>query len=104
MLTHGNPCANDFIQQLDQAEVLPWRCPCGCASINFQIRDKQPAPPGVHVLGDYVFGEGELVCGIFIFESGGLLSGIEVYGMATGAPTCLPDIESLRPFGECLIE
>ncbi len=98
MLEHGEPKARDFLEQLAEAEVTPWRCPCGCGSINFQIKGRDPAPPGVHVLGDFIFGPHDEAAGIFIFESGGLLSGIEVYGLAGNAPAELPREDALRPF------
>ena len=98
MLEHGTPQAAAFLPQLELAEVTPWKCPCGCASINFQIQGHPEAPPGVHVLGDYLIGQAEHMSGAFIFESGGLLSGLEVYGLAGDAPTVLPSIEDLRPF------
>lgn len=96
MLEQGNPEAAAFLPQLQLAEVTPWKCPCGCASINFQIQGQPEAPPGVHILGDFLLGEGELTSGAFIFESGGLLSGIEVYGLGGDAPTILPAAEDLR--------
>lgn len=83
-----------YLPQLDLAEVTPWRC--GCASINFQIQGRPPAPPGVNILGDYLAGEGNLLSGAFIFESDGTLSGLEVYGLAGEAPHSLPRIEKLR--------
>lgn len=67
-------------------------------SINFQIKGREPAPPGVHILGDFIFGPVTAPAGIFIFESGGLLSGIEVYGLAGDAPAQLPRKETLRHF------
>ena len=97
MLAHGIPEAAMFLPQCDIAEVTPWKCPCGCASINFQIKGHLEAPPGVHILGDYLAGEGEHTYGVFIFESGGVLAGIEVYGLAGNAPHVLPNIEQLRP-------
>ncbi|WP_192387873.1 hypothetical protein [Burkholderia cepacia] len=33
-LEHGEPEALAFLEQLAVAEVTPWRCPCGCASID----------------------------------------------------------------------
>jgi len=96
MLEHGIPQAKDFLPQLEAAEVTPWRCPCGCASINFQIKGYSKAPPGVHILGDFVFGSEGNESGIFIYESGGILSGLEVYGMAGDAPKSLPSPELLR--------
>lgn len=98
MLEHGTPEARVFLSQLELAEVTPWKCPCGCASINFQIQGQPEAPPGVHILGDFLVGEGDRVSGVFIYESGGLLSGLEVYGLAGDAPTVLPAVEDLRPF------
>jgi hypothetical protein len=98
MLEHGEPEERAFIEQLSAAEVTPWRCPCGCASISFQIKDNEPAPPGVHVLGDYLFGPEDAPAGIFIYESAGLLSGIEVYGLAGDAPAELPREDTLRSF------
>jgi hypothetical protein len=99
MLEHGDPAGDNFLSQLELVEVTPWRCECGCASINFQLKNHLPAPPGTQILGDFVFGSEGSECGIFIFESGGLLSGIEVYGMAIDPPSTLPEPESLRPFG-----
>lgn len=98
MLENGVPEARAFLAQLEEAEVTPWRCPCGCASINFQIKGHSPAPPGVHVLGDFLCGPLDAPAGAFIFESGGLLGGIEVYSLATDAPSVLPQ-PPLRPFG-----
>lgn len=97
MLEHGSPEAESFLPQLDLAEVTPWRCPCGCASINFQIRGKPPAPPGVHPLADFEFGEEANPSGAFVYEKDGILSGLEVYGLAGEAPKYLPQPEALRP-------
>ncbi len=55
------------------------------------------APPGVHVIADFVFGSESDLCGIFVFENEGILSGIEVFGYAVDAPKTLPAIETLRP-------
>jgi hypothetical protein len=96
MLEHGEPEAREFLEQLAVAEVTPWRCSCGCGSINLQIKGHEPAPPGVHVLADFIFGSGDESAGIFIFENGGLLSGIEVYGRAGDAPRELPREDVLR--------
>jgi hypothetical protein len=98
MLEQGTPEAKDFLPQLDLAEVTPWRCPCGCASINFKIKGRPEAPPGVHILADFVFGGSDDLCGVFLFESAGILKGLEVYGLAGDAPRSLPSVESLRPF------
>ena len=98
MLEHGSPDAAAFLPQLDEAEVTPWKCDCGCASINFQLRGRAEAPPGVHPISDFVFGEGDSLSGIFVYEKDGILSGLEVYGLAGGAPKSLPQPEELRPF------
>lgn len=100
MLEHGSPEAAAFQAQLAHAEATTWRCPCGCASFNFKVEGKPEAPPGVHILGDFVVGEGDEMFGIFIFESGGTLSGLEVYSLAAEAPSVLPTPEQLRPWSE----
>ena len=96
MLTRGGPEGANFLSQLEQAEVTQWRCLCGCASINFQIKGHPEAEPGVHILGDFICGPEDAPSGVFIFESGGLLSGIEVYGLAGDAPKSLPSPDELR--------
>jgi hypothetical protein len=100
MLEHGEPKAREFFEQLAVSEITPWRCPCGCGSINFQVKGHEPAPPGVNILGDFIFGPDDAPTGIFIFESAGLLSGIEVYGLAGDAPRELPREDALRPLGK----
>lgn len=97
MLEHGNAAAAAFLPQLELAEVTAWNCPCGCASINFQLQGYEEAPPGVHILGDFVLGGGDPTGGAFIFASGGILSGLEVYSF--GDPvTILPSSSDLREF------
>jgi hypothetical protein len=97
MLEHGNPKAAEFLPQLSLAEVVS-RCPCGCASIDFEVAGLPKPSGGLQILGDYLFGEGTEVAGAFIFERAGVLAGIEVYGMAGDAPRTLPDPTELRPF------
>ena len=98
MLQHGNPEAQAVIDQLEKAQVTPYRCPCGCASINLSV-DDAPEPAGrFHIVADFLFGTEQDLSGIFIFEKGGVLAGLEVYGLAGDAPKTLPAIESLRPF------
>lgn len=102
MLEHGEPEARAFLAQLDAAQVTPWRCACGCASVEFRIVAEQSPTPratsGMHILGDFLFGPDGAPAGIFIFAKSGVLNGIEVYGMAGDAPTALPHEAMLRPF------
>jgi len=100
MLQHGNSEALTFLPQLELAEVAPWQCPCGCASINFRIRGKPAPPPGVHPIADFVFGEDNTLSGIFVYEKDGILSGLEVYGLAGEAPKSLPEPGVLRRIGD----
>lgn len=100
MLEHGSPDAAAYLPQLDQAEVTAWKCECGCASINFQIRGHPEAPPGVHSIADFHFDDGETTSGIFVYENEGVLSRLEVYGIGGDAPKSLPQPEELRPFGD----
>jgi hypothetical protein len=98
MLEHGKPEAKTFLSQLEKAKVTPWRCKCGCASINFAV-EGFPEPSGaLHPIADFTFGDEENLSGIFIYEQSGVLAGLEVYGLAGDAPKLLPPIESLRPF------
>jgi hypothetical protein len=97
MLEHGTPEAVGFLSQLDRAAATSWRCPCGCASFDIRIAGLQQAPPGVHILADFEFGDGDCLNGIFIFEAAGILSGVEVVGYSGAAPTALPKIAELRP-------
>jgi hypothetical protein len=96
LLEHGTSDAASFLSQLENAEITPDRCKCGCASIGFQIKGLPIAPPGVNVLSEYFFGSMDELCGIFIFENEGVLSGIEVFGYGVDNPTYLPTPEMLR--------
>ena len=99
MLENGGPEAITFLEQLESADATTWRCSCGCASFNLRVRGMPEAPPGVHVLGDYVFGTDKDLSGAFVFSCSGVLSGVEVYGLAGDAPRLLPEPEALRPWG-----
>ena len=98
MLKHGSAEAQSYLAQLDKASATLWRCPCGCASFNLKVEGLPEAPPGVHVLGDFLFGTGDDLSGAFIYSCEGVLSGLEVYGLAGDAPHELPRPEDLRPF------
>jgi len=97
MLENGTTEATEYLGQLDRAEVTPWRCPCGCATINIQIQGNAEPAPGVHILGDFVVGYDDEMYGIFIFSSEKLLRGIEVYSLTADPPRVLPGPEELRP-------
>ncbi len=97
MLQQGGADNAKFLNQLDQAEVTPWRCKCGCASLDFEIKGISKPEPGMVTLGDFLFGEPDNLAGIFIYECGGVLSGIEVYGLPGDAPRVLPQVEELSP-------
>ena len=97
MLEHGTPAAAGFLAQLEHAEVVS-RCPCGCASIDFEVAGMPKPSGGLRILGDYVFGAEADLAGAFIFERAGVLAGLEVYGLAGDAPRTLPRTDSLRPF------
>src|SRR3954465_12524964 len=95
ILEHGTPEASQFLEQLDRDRVVAL-CPCGCASINFEIEGLGKAPPDVRILGDSIFGGESDLSGIFVFESGGVLSGLEVFGYAGDAPKSLPNPSDRR--------
>ena len=96
MLEHGRPDARHYLAQLERAQVLPRRCPCGCASIDFSI-DGQPKPSGrLDPVADFVFGGDTDINGIFVFVQAGVLAGLEVYGLVGDPPKKLPSPGSLR--------
>ena len=100
LLEHGNPEAGAFLPQLEKAHVTPFRCPCGCASINFSIAGL-PEPSGaMHILADFIFGTDEELSGIFVWQQSGVLAGLEVYGLTCDAPKTLPPSASLRSFSD----
>lgn len=100
MLERGNPDARAFLAQLEKAQVTPYRCPCGCASIDLSI-DGFPEPlGGLNILADFVFGTDNDLSGIFVFEKNGVLAGLEVYGLAGDAPKTLPSSGSLKPLSK----
>jgi hypothetical protein len=97
MLENGEPGGRAFLSQLDRAHVVS-RCPCGCASVDFEVEDLSPPTGGLRILGDFVFGIDSDLAGAFVFERSGVLAGLEVYGLAGDAPKTLPSPSALRPF------
>jgi hypothetical protein len=102
MLERGGERAAGFLAQVEEVVVTPWRCKCGCASLQFAVRGGggEERAGGMMVLADFVFGEGEGLGGIFVYAQDGVLSGVEVYGLGGEAATSLPGVEALRPFGD----
>ncbi len=97
ILEHGEPRALEFLEQLDRAQVVS-RCPCGCASVDFEVAELPAPSGGLKILGDFVFGGESDLAGIFVFERSGVLAGLEVYGLGEDAPATLPLPSTLRPF------
>lgn len=96
MLKHGEPGAERFLEQLDDA-VVSGVCGCGCASVDFQIGDRLPDKKnGMKILSDYLYGPESLPFGAFVFAHGDMLSGLEVYGFGVTADR-LPSPVELRP-------
>ena len=100
MLEHGNAEAKDYLTQLEDATVTPWRCDCGCASLQFAIRGRELPRGGLRLLADFLFGPSKLPSGVFVYAQEGTLSGVEVYGLGGEAPKVLPTIDALRPMSE----
>ena len=97
MLENGESGGRAFLSQLDRARVVS-RCPCGCASVDFEVEGRSPPSGGLRILGDFVFGGDSDLAGAFVFERNGVLAGVEVYGLAGDAPKTLPSPSALRPF------
>ncbi len=98
MLMNGSTEATALLAQLQEAEVTPERCECGCASIYFRIRGYPPAADGISPVAEFVFGAAGSESGIFVFASGGILSGVEVFGLDGEASSVLPEPWELRPW------
>src|ERR1700741_5213355 len=88
MLTNGAPEDQAFLPQLEQIEVTPWACQCGCASIEFALRGT-PAAKGFQPLTQFLFGPEDDLNGIFIYKAGLVLGGLEVSGFGHAAPKSL---------------
>jgi len=100
MLTHGIPEAGQYLSQLERARVVA-RCPCGCASIDFEVDGCAIPTGGLGILGDYLYEDSDgVLAGAFIFERNSVLAGVEVYGLSGDAPRALPTPESLRQLEE----
>ena len=96
MLEHDTPEARAFLPQLEQAQVTPWRCACGCGSIHLTIRGYPERSGGFHPLAGFLFGSDEDLSGIFVYDQSRVLGGLEVYGFVGNVPKSLPSPESLR--------
>lgn len=97
MLTNGSSEGGAFLDQLDRARVVE-HCSCGCPTIGFKIDGLPEAPPGVGILGDFLFGEGDETGGAFVYESDGILSGLEIFGYGHETPAKLPSPSQLRKY------
>ena len=96
MLEHGEPGAERFLPQLEEA-LVSGACGCGCASVDFQVGDHHPnRKDGMTILSDYLYGPESPPFGIFVFAYGAVLGGLEVYGFGKPADR-LPVPDELRP-------
>jgi hypothetical protein len=66
--------------------------------MHFSLADQPKPSGGLRPVADFVFGSEHDLSGIFVYEQSGVLCGLEVYGMAGGAPKVLPTPDMLRPF------
>lgn len=96
MLKNGQPEAARYVDVVDSLRVSSWRCPCGCASLEFVTRDAK-STHGMQPIADFVFGSDDHLCDIFVYLVGdGELGGIEVSGYGCEAPKKLPEPSQLR--------
>jgi len=102
MLENGEPAGRTFLPQLEKAQITPWRCACGCASIHFSIKGYSVPSGEIHPLGNFAFGTEADLSGIFVYEQSGVLSGLEVYGLGGDASKSLPTPESLSVFSTAI--
>jgi hypothetical protein len=97
MLERGGPDAAAFLSQSSRIRVVS-RCACGCASIDFSVDGIEHEGGGMHIIADFLFGEGDSLAGALVFEKYGRLAGLEVYGLGGDAPPTLPSAVDLRPW------
>jgi hypothetical protein len=103
MLQHGEPGAEAFLVQLNDA-VVSGVCGCGCASFDIQIGDRHPdRKMEMTILSDYLYGPEFKPFGAFVFAHGDTLGGLEVYGFGETANR-LPSPEELRPMTKTKIQ
>lgn len=95
MLEQGGADAHPYIAQLEAAHVVS-RCPCGCASISFEVTGMPRPTGGMRILADFLADAPEGAIGIFVFAQNGVLGGIEVVGYGCENPSVLPPIAGLR--------
>ncbi len=97
LLRHGIDGAEDFLSQLDEAEVFS-HCQCGCASIDFSIDGRRPKTFELRILADYQWtDEHGHQFGVFVFEQDNLLAGLELWSMGEADALQLPPIHLLQP-------
>jgi hypothetical protein len=98
MLEHGELEAQDYLPQLKQVRVSNFRCPCGCASLDFVMPGSTEPVGEIQPIAEYIFGNGGELSGIFVCTSKRVLAGHEVYGLTGDAPKLLPTPNAMRPF------
>lgn len=66
MLENGTTEARAFLDQLNRARVVA-HCPCGCASVDFNVDGLTEPTGGLNILGDFLYGDEDNLCGAFVF-------------------------------------
>jgi hypothetical protein len=83
-----------FLAELAQARVTS-KCDCGCASIEFEIGEKNRPHGDLRPISEAIVGANQF--GVFVYEQEGVLSGMEIYGMASmDLPSVFPPIDDIR--------
>lgn len=95
MLKNGKPEAEKFLPQIEHLQVTPFRCDCGCASIEFSFDGKKPEL-GMKPIAEFIYGDNKDLSGIFVYEVKGVLGGIENYRILGDNVKTLPTPDILR--------
>ena len=96
MLEHGGSEADGYLPQVDRVRVTAFRCPCGCASINFRVPGHDGPSGGIRPIAEFEIRDGDEVSGAFVYVQNGQLGGIELYGGTGDAPKRLPSPSQLH--------
>jgi hypothetical protein len=100
LLRHGNPGAEQFLQQVGSLIVVS-KCSCGCPTVDFARESEPVTQEAENILADYLATVNGEDVGIILFQRGGRLSSLEVYSQGgTDNPFGLPEIETIYSYEE----
>ena len=95
--SHPSFLGQDNVAELERAQASSEKCPCGCASFDFEIDGSPARTGGMNILADFLIEDGDFVGGVYIWAQNNVLRGVDVFGYTGDAPKVLAATESLIP-------